>query len=234
MKIFSISICDIEKVLAPKSTTDSAKKLLTKYHDFFNVLSQADSDILSTHHPYNYKIPLMEEKTPPWGFLYSMSQDKLKVLRKYLEEYLNKGFIKASSSPATSPVLFACKSGGGLRFCVNYSQLNAMTIKNRYPLPLIKETLERIYKAKIYSKIVVIAAFNRLCMQQGEEWKMAFRTWYGLYEYLVMSFGLANAPLSIQNSINDIFHGMLDEFCTVYINDILIYSNSKKEHQTHI
>ena len=163
-----------------------------------------------------------------------MSQDELKVLKKYLEEHLSKGFIRASSSPAASPVLFARKPGGGLRFCVDYRQLNAMTIKNRYPLPLIKETLERICKAKIYSKIDIIAAFNRLRMQQGEEWKTAFRTRYGLYEYLVMPFGLANAPSSFQNFINDILHGMLDEFCTAYIDDILIYSNSKKEYQTHI
>ena len=176
----------------------------------------------------------MEEKTPPWGPLYSMSQDELKVLKKYLKEHLSKGFIQACSSPNASPILFARKPEGGLRFCVDYRQLNAMTIKNQYPLPLIKETLERICKAKIYSKIDIIAAFNRLRMQQGEEWKTAFRTRYGLYEYLVMPFGLANAPSSFQNFINDILHGMLDEFCTAYIDDILIYSNSKKEYQTHI
>ena len=174
MEIFSILICDIEKALAPKSTTDPAKKLPIEYHDFLNVFSRADSDILSLHRPYDHKIPLMEEKTLPWGPLYSMSQDELKVLKKYLEEHLSKGFIRASSSPAASPVLFARKPGGGLRFCVDYRQLNAMTIKNRYPLPLIKETLERICKAKIYSKIDIIATFNRLCMQQGEEWKTAF------------------------------------------------------------
>lgn len=110
-----------------------------------------------------------------------MSQDELKYLKKYLEEHLDKGFIRASFSPAASPVLFARKPGGGLQFCVDYRQLNAMTIKNQYPLPLIKETLERICKAKIYSKINIIAAFNYLRMQQGEEWKTAFRTRYGLY-----------------------------------------------------
>ena len=98
-----------------------------------------------------------------------MSQDELKILKKYLKEKLNKGFIRASSSSAASLVLFACKPEGGLRFCVDYKQLNAMTIKNRYLLPLIKKTLERICKAKIYSKIDIIAAFNRLRMQQGEE-----------------------------------------------------------------
>ena len=91
-----------------------------------------------------------------------MSQDELKVLKKYLEKNLNKGFIRASSSPAISPILFAHKLEDGLRFCVDYRQLNTTTIKNQYPLPVIKKTLERIYKVKIYSKIDIIAAFNCL------------------------------------------------------------------------
>ncbi len=165
MEIFSISIRDIEKALVLRSTTNPAKKLLTEYHDFLDVFSRADSDILPPHRPYDHKIPLMDEKTPPWGLLYSMSQDELKVLKKYLEKNLSKRFIRASFSPAASPVLFARKPGGGLRFCVDYRQLNAMTIKNQYPLPLIKETLECVCKAKIYSKIDIIAAFNRLRMQ---------------------------------------------------------------------
>ena len=164
IEIFSISIRNIEKALAPKSTTNPTKKLPTEYYDFLNIFFWADSDILPPHHPYDHKILLMEEKTPPWGFLYSMSQDELKVLKKYLEENPSKGFIKASSSPAMSPVLFAWKPKGGLRFCVDYKQLNAMTIKNRYLLPLIKETLKCICKAKIYSKIDIIAVFNRLCI----------------------------------------------------------------------
>ena len=164
MEIFSISIHVIEKALAPKSTTNLTKKLSVEYHDFFNVFSRADLDILPSHYFYDHKIPLMEEKTLPWGFLYSMSQDELKVLKKYLEENLSKGFIRASSSPATSSVLFTRKLEGDLQFCVDYRQLNAMTIKNQYFLPLIKKILECIYKAKIYSKIDIIAAFNCLRM----------------------------------------------------------------------
>ena len=109
-----------------------------------------------------------------------------------------------------------------------------MTIKKRYPLPLIKETLEHICKTKIYSKIDIIAVFNRLCIQQEEEWKTVFQTRYGLYEYLVIPFGLTNISLLFQNFINNILRGILDKFCIVYINNILIYSNPKKEYQTHI
>ena len=94
--------------------------------------------------------------------------------------------------------------------------------------------MECVCKAKIFSKIDIIAAFNKLRIKEGEEWKTAFRTRYGLYKYLVMPFGLANRPSSFQTYINDVLHGMLDVFCTAYIDDILIYSNSKKEHQEHV
>ena len=174
MEIFSILICDIEKTLASKSTTDPTKKLLTEYHDFFDVFPQADSDILLLHCPYDHKIPLIEKKTPPWGLLYSMSQDELKVLKKYLKKNPSKGFIRASSSLATFSVLFAHKLRSGLQFCVDYKQLNAMTIKNQYSLPLIKEILECICKVKIYSKIDIIVIFNCLFIQWGEGWKITF------------------------------------------------------------
>ena len=169
MEIFSISICNIEKALAAKSTIDSAKKLPIEYQDFFDIFFQADSNILPPHRPYDHKIPFMEEKTPLWGLLYSMSQDKLKVLKKYLKENLSKGFIRASFSPVVFPILFACKPRDGLRFCINYRDLNTMTIKNQYSLLLIKKTLEQIRKRKIYSKIDIIATFNRLRMQLREE-----------------------------------------------------------------
>ena len=133
-----------------------------------------------------------------------MSRDELLVLQKYLTENLETGFIRSSSSPAASPVLFVKKPGGGLRFCVDYRALNAKTIKNRYPLPLIRETLDRLSKACIFTKLDIVAAFNRLRMAYGEERKTAFRTRYGLFEYLVMPFGLANAPSSFQHYINDV------------------------------
>ena len=164
MEISSISIRDMKKALVPKSTANLVKKLPIEYHDFLNIFFQANSDILPPHRSYDHKIPLMEIITPPWGSLYSISQDELKVLKKYLEENLSKGFIKASSFLAASPVLFARKPRGGLQFCVDYRQLDTMIIMNQYSLSLIKETLECICKAKFYSKIDIIAAFNCFCM----------------------------------------------------------------------
>ena len=163
-----------------------------------------------------------------------MSRDELLVLKKYLEDNLCKGFIQASTFSADSPVLFAKKPGGGLRFCVDYRKLNAITIKDRYPIPLVQETLNRLSQACWFSKFDVIAAFNKMRIKEGEEWKTAFKTRYGLYEYLVMPFGLANAPSSFQHYINDTLQGYLDIFAIAYIDDILVYSNSLSKYKKHV
>ena len=128
-------------------------------------------------------------------------------------------------------MLFVKKLGEGLRFCVDYRSLNAITVKNRYPLFLIRETLNRISKYRIYTKLDIIAAFNKLRMKEGDEWKTAFRTRYGLFEYLVMPFGLANTPATWQKFINDILKDYLDDFATAYIDDILIFSETMAEHR---
>jgi len=163
-----------------------------------------------------------------------MSRDELLVLKKYLEDHLKKGFVRASSSPISSPVLFVKKPGGGLRLCVDYRALNALSTKNQYPLPLIRETLDRMAKAKYFTKLDIIAAFNRIRVAKGDEYKTAFRTRYGLFEYLVMPFGLTGAPSTFQHYINDSLREYLDIFCTAYLDDVLIYSDSLEEHKKHV
>ena len=155
-----------------------------------------------------------------------MSYDELRVLKKELNEQLSKGYIRASTSPAAAPVLFVKKPGGGLRFCIDYRGLNALTIKNRYPIPLLQETLNRLSRARIYTKVDMIAAFNKLRIAEGEEWKTAFKTRYGLFESLVMNFGLCGAPASFQSYVNGVLGNYLDEFCTAYLDDVLIYSDT--------
>ncbi|KAI0995439.1 Transposon Tf2-9 polyprotein [Podosphaera aphanis] len=183
---------------------------------------------------YDHKIPLKDGKEPPFGPLYGMSRDELMVLKTYIQENLDKGFIRASSSPAGAPVLFVKKSDGTLRLCVDYRGLNELTIKNRYPLPLIRETLDRLSKAKWYTKLDLRQGYNQIRMAEGEEWKTAFRTRYGHFEYTVMPFGLTNAPATFQHFINDCLRDFLDIFCTAYLDDILVYSNTLEEHQIHV
>jgi hypothetical protein len=163
-----------------------------------------------------------------------MSLDELKVLRKYLNNNLAKEFIRPSSFPAAAPILFVRKPGKDLRLCVNYRGLNAITIKNRYPLPLVKETLNLICGAVIFTKLDVVAAFHNLRMKLGKEYKTAFRSRLGLYEFLVMPFGLANAPSSFQAFINEVLREFLDKFCTAYMDDILIFSRSRGKHRRHV
>ena len=156
-----------------------------------------------------------------------MSRDELQVLKKYLEENLSKRFIRASFSPAAAPVLFVKKPSGGLWFCVNYCGLNALTVKNKYPLPLIRETLDRLCKAVYFTKLDIVAAFNKICMAEGEEWKTAFRTRLRLYEYLVMPFGLNNVSSFFQNFLNNVLgNDILDIFVIAYVDDILGFSKT--------
>ncbi|KAG9590724.1 hypothetical protein KCU77_g7839, partial [Aureobasidium melanogenum] len=213
---------------------DPALILPLQYHEYLDVFSRKDAKTLPPHRPYDHAIDLLPGKEPPYGPLYSMSRDESEELLRELKSQLDSGFIRASRSPAASPVLFVKKPGGGLRFCVDYRGLNAMTVKNRYPLPLITETLARLSRAKNYTKLDIISAFNRLRIKEGDEWKTAFRTRYGLFEYLVMPFGLCNGPASFQNFINDTLREYLDVFCTAYLDDILIYSEDEAEHERHV
>ncbi|KAJ1572108.1 hypothetical protein NDA15_004962 [Ustilago hordei] len=155
-------------------------------------------------------------------------------LRRYLDENLEKGFIRPSKSPARSPVLFVPKKDGGLRLCVDYRGLNEITVKNRAPLPLIEEQLFLLRKARIYTKLDLRAAYNLIRIAKGDEWKTAFGTQLGLYEYLVMPFGLANAPAHFQSFINDIFRDIIGVYVVVYLDDFLIFSDTEEVHVKHV
>ena len=156
------------------------------------------------------------------------------MLRKTLTDLLEKGWIRPSSSPAASPVLFARKSNGGLRFCVDYRGLNAITIPDRYPLPLFKETLRQFSKSRWFTKLDVKSAFHRLRIRKGYEWMTAFRCHLGLFEWLVTPFGLINAPASFQRCINKRLGNYLDVNVTVYMDDILGYTDGSEDDHWEI
>lgn len=178
-------------------------------------------------------MPLMNNKAPPFGPHYGMSSAELIALREYLDEHLAKGFIRSSSSPADSPVLFVKNTDGSLRLCVDYRDLNSITTKNRYPVPLINETLDRLQDSYIYTKLNLCGAYNLLRITE-EEWKTAFRTRYGLFECLVIPFGLTDASATFQNFMNDTLRKHLDIFCAVYLDDIRVSSNTLKAHHTQV
>ncbi|KAI0992782.1 hypothetical protein K3495_g15403, partial [Podosphaera aphanis] len=158
-----------------------------------------------------------------------MSREELLVLRKTLTDLSSKGWIRPSNSPAASPVLFAKKPNGGLRLCVDYRGLNAITVPDRYPLPLFKETLRQLTKAKWFTKLDVKSAFHRIRIREGDEWMTAFRCRLGLFEWLVTPFGLVNAPASFQRYINESLREHLDLDATAYVDDILAYTDGDEE-----
>ena len=196
LEINEVSAEDLRRREKEKKDLDPYQLCPREYHDLIKVFSRADSEELPPHRSSDHYIKLKEGATPPLGLLYNISRDEQEVLKDYLKDNLSKGFIRASQSPAASPVLFVKKADGGLRFCVDYRALNELTVKNRYPIPLLNETLQRLSKSVIYTKLDIIAAFNRLRMAKGDEWLTAFKCQFGLFEYNVMPFGLCNGPAS--------------------------------------
>ncbi|KAF7572881.1 hypothetical protein PtrM4_077860 [Pyrenophora tritici-repentis] len=162
------------------------------------------------------------------------SEEETQATKAYIDEMLGKGFIRPSTSPYASPVLVVKKTRGGLRICVDYRGLNAVTRKNRNAPPAIKETLARMAKVQIMTLVDVIAAFNSVRIKHGDEEKTAFLIRYGLYEYLVMPFGLCNAPGTFQTFINETLHDHLNVICTAYLDDVLIYSDDESKHEQHV
>jgi len=161
-------------------------------------------------------------------------EPKLQALRDYLTENLAKGFVQHSKSPAGAPILFVKKKDGSFRLCVDYCELNKITKKNRYPLPLISGILDRLHTGKIFTKLDLRGAYNLLRICPGDEWKTTFRTRYGHFEYTVMPFGLTNAPAVFQHLMNDIFREYMDEFVVVYLDDILIFSKNQEDHDKNV
>lgn len=221
---------------SPPGTSDVVVHPVTiprEYEDVAEVFSKAAADELPEHGPHDHSIEL-SEGTPGFGPLYNLSASELATLKGYLEDNLAKGFIRKSSSPAGAPILFVKKKDGTLRLCVDYRSLNRFTIKNRTALPLITESLDRLVGAQIFSKLDIRSAYNLIRIKEGHEWMTAFRTRYGHFEYRVMPFGLVNAPATFQGYINQVLREFLDIFVIVYLDDILIYSEAKEDHPSHV
>lgn len=179
-------------------------------------------------------IDLIEGAEPPQRPIYPLSQRQLGELAAYIKENLANGRIIESGSPAGAPILFVPKKDGTMRLCVDYRGLNKITIKNRYPLPLISELIDRMIGARYFTKLDLRDAYHRIRIRKEDRWKTAFKTRYGQFEYTVMPFGLTNAPATFQAYINRALAGLVDVFCVVYLDDILIYSRTREEHTQHI
>jgi hypothetical protein len=187
--------------------------------------SEEEINRLPDHTEYNHKIQLVDGNQPPFGPIYPLSEKELQALREYLRKELAAGKIRQSKSPAGAPIIFVPKPDGSLRLCIDYRGLNRVTIKDQTPLPLMAELRERLGRAKVFTKLDLNYGYNLIRIAEGDEWKTAFRMRYGLFEYLVMPFGLCNAPGTFQAMINKVLHELLDEGVIVYIDDILILNS---------
>ena len=220
--------------LIPSDISSLIDKLPDSLKDYSDVFLAQNAEKLAPHRDIDLAIELQPGKEPPYGPIYPLSPRELETLKEWLEENLKKGFIQESKSLAGAPILFTPKKDSGLRLCVDYKGLNAVTIKNRYPLPLISEIMDRVTRAKYFSKIDLKDAYYRLRIKTGDEWKTAFRTRYGHYEFLVVPMGLTNSPATFQAYINKALHGLVDDFCIVYLDDILVFSKTEEEHDQHL
>jgi hypothetical protein len=165
---------------------------------------------------------------------YRMPPAELAELKKQLQELLDKGFIRPSTSPWGCPALFVKKKDESLRMCVDYRPLNAVTIKNKYPLPRIDVLFDQLVGAKVFSKIDLRSGYHQIKIRASDIPKTASSTRYGLYEFLVMSFGLTNAPAYFMYLMNSVFMPELDKFVVIFIDDILVYSKNEDEHTEHL
>ncbi|GJV39822.1 putative reverse transcriptase domain-containing protein [Tanacetum coccineum] len=181
-----------------------------------------------------FQIDLIPGAAPVARAPYRLALSKIKELAEQLKELSDKGFIRPSSSPWGASVLFVKKKDGSFRMCIDYQELNKLTVKNRYPLPRIDDLFNQLQGSSIYSKIDLRSGYHQLRVREEDIPKTAFRTRYGHYEFQVMPFGLTNAPAIFMDLMNRVCRPYLDKFIIVFINDILIYSKDKQEHKEHL
>ncbi|KAJ1116405.1 hypothetical protein NDU88_004617 [Pleurodeles waltl] len=224
-----------KKEQSPTATAAEKEVQLPKqYSSYQDVFDEKEAENLPPHRSYDCQIDLVPGGILPNCRVYALSEHENQHLRKYLDKFLENGFIRPSKSPTASPLFVVPKANRELRTCIDYRGLNKITIKNKYPLPLIPVLLEQVKKAKIYTKLDLRGAYHLVRMREGDEWKTAFKSRYGLFEYTVMPFGLCNAPAAFQFFLNDVLREYLDIFAIVYIDDILIYSDNENQHVQHV
>ncbi len=214
--------------IAHLKADDVPNKVPCEYADFADVFSPKLAVELPEHTEINdHAIELVDDWQPPYGSIYSLGPVELEILKAYIKNNLASDFIRPSKSPAGAPILFDKKLDGSLKLCVDYRGLNNLTIKNWYLLPLIRESLDRLGRARRFTQLDLTNAYHRMKIRKGDKWKMAFRTHYGHFEYQVILFGLTNAPAMFQSYINKILAKKLDVFVIVYLDNILIYTKSE-------
>lgn len=218
--------------IEPELSSDSSlNELLKSYQDVFPEELPVG---LPPSREIDHRIELLPGATPPSRPTYRLSTAELEELKKQLKELVEHGFIRPSKSAFGAPILFVKKKDGSMRMCVDYRALNDITIKNSYPLPRIDELFDQLQGSKYFSKIDLRSGYHQIRIHPDDIEKTAFRTRYGHYEFLVLPFGLTNAPATFMHLMNEILRPFLDDFAMAFLDDILIYSKTYEEHFRHV
>ncbi|KAH6591102.1 hypothetical protein BASA50_009103 [Batrachochytrium salamandrivorans] len=213
-----------------KSEEDVPTEILSEFADVFE---KDQADVLPPHRNFDCAIDIKPLSEPSYGKIYQLTREEDTVMQDWIKENLKKGYIRNSSSPHGAPCFFV-KQKDKLRLCMDYRGLNKNTIKDRNPIPLISEMLRTLSSGKVFTTLDLRGAYNLLRIKDGDEQKTSFITKYGQFEFLVMPFGLANAPAQFQRMMNSLFQDMISKFVLVYLDDIVIYSDNLVDHKTHV
>ncbi len=209
-------------------------EILFAIQDLKKVFSEILSDSLNMHDQMKHFIDLMKSKMSCIESIYKMTQDELAVIQDYLDSALKKKWIHSSSNSAEASVLFVKKLNESLHLCMNYRDLNEITVKNNYSLSLLSETLNRFAHARHFIKIDIHNVYHRIQIRKNDEWKTTFHTRYDQFEYQMMLFKLTNASAIFQFYVNHMLKLFMNICCVIYLNDILVYSEMKEQHWEHM
>lgn len=215
------------------SPKTAAELVPPEFHEYLDVFDKKRSERLPEHTRHDLAIEL-DGALPPTGKLYQLAPSELRSLKEFIDENLAKGYIRPSKAPCGAPVFFVKKKNGSLRLVVDFRALNAITRPDAYPIPLTNELLDRLKAAKVFTTLDMRWGYYNVRVREGDEWKISFRTRYGQFEFLVMQFGLQNAPAAFQRMVNELFHDLVDVTVVLYLDDIIIFSEDPTQHDEHV